>query len=115
MNFTSHSAPRIKEERKRLGLSQAQAADLTGVTRETWGKYERRILVPGGDVLFAFAAAGADIQYIIKGERSVAATLTPRVAALLDNLEHMTEEDRRCIERLTHSLSQSLKGKNTGT
>ena len=115
MNFSSHAAPRIKEERKRLGLTQVQAADLAGVTRESWGKYERGEQVPGGEVLFAFAEAGADIQYIIRGERRSTGTeaLPPRHAALLDNFEHMAEEDRRCIERLTNSLSQPKTGVNS--
>lgn len=70
-DFFSFCSARLKEERVRLGLKQAEAAEICGVTREAWGKYERMKSIPGGDVLFSFAAAGADIQYILTGKRSV--------------------------------------------
>lgn len=60
---------RVKEERKRLGLSQAEAGSLFGVARETWGKYERGVFEIGGEVLRAFVAAGADADYIVTGIR----------------------------------------------
>lgn len=66
-NFSSQSSERVKSERIRLGLNQAEAADICGVSREMWGKYERGVAVPGGEVLFSFAAAGADIQHILTG------------------------------------------------
>ena len=70
MDFISLFAPRLKIERKRLGLSQAEAAQVCGVSREIWGKYERAMAVPGGDVIFAFASAGADIHFVMTGARS---------------------------------------------
>lgn len=70
MTFQSHCAKRLKSERKRLSLNQSQAAELCGVARETWGKYERGNIVPGGDALLAFALAGANVQYILTGELS---------------------------------------------
>ena len=76
-NFLSQSSERLKSERLKLGINQAQAADLCGVSREIWGKYERGNAVPGGEVLFSFAAAGADIQYILTGTRSEKANVKP--------------------------------------
>ena len=70
MSFTSQCASRFKSERKRLLLKQAEAAALCGISRETWGKYERGTMVPGGDVLLSFAQSGANIQYILTGEDS---------------------------------------------
>lgn len=67
MNFDSLCAERLKSERSRLSLTQGDAAELCGVSREMWSKYERGIGVPGGDVFAAFAHAGADIQYILTG------------------------------------------------
>lgn len=69
MTFTSLFSARLKEERKRLGLSQAEAAAECGVSREVWGRYERAVAVPGGEVLFGFANLGADAQYILIGRR----------------------------------------------
>lgn len=61
---------RVREERKRLGLSQAEVAQLCGVVRETWGKYERGVFELGGAALRAFVEAGADADYIVTGLRS---------------------------------------------
>lgn len=76
MSFTSHCVIRLKSERKRLALSQAEAAALCGVSRETWGKYERGSIVPGGDVLLSFAMNGANVQFILTGQESGGVALT---------------------------------------
>lgn len=68
--FLSLFGARLKEARKALGLNQSEAADLVGITREHWGRCEREIAVPGGEVLAALAAAGADVNYILTGQRS---------------------------------------------
>lgn len=76
MSFTSQCISRLKIERKRLALNQAEAAVTCGVSRETWGKYERGAIVPGGDVLLSFAVNGANVQYILTGEESGGVALT---------------------------------------
>ncbi|ELI9007342.1 helix-turn-helix domain-containing protein [Enterobacter roggenkampii] len=76
MSFTSQCVIRLKSERKRLALSQAEAAALCGVSRETWGKYERGSIVPGGDVLLSFAMNGANVQFILTGQESGGVALT---------------------------------------
>ncbi|WP_405119196.1 helix-turn-helix domain-containing protein [Pseudomonas leptonychotis] len=69
MTFSSLFCVRMQEERKRLKLKQVEVAAKCGVSREIWGRYERGIAVPGGEVLYAFANLGADAQYIFTGER----------------------------------------------
>ncbi|WES88080.1 helix-turn-helix domain-containing protein [Dickeya fangzhongdai] len=71
MNFDSLCASRLKTERIRLALKQGDAADVCGVSREMWSKYERGIAVPGGDVLAQFALAGANIQYVLTGNSDI--------------------------------------------
>lgn len=104
-NNISLAAGRLKEERKRLGMSQQSAAETCDVSREMWGKYERGQSVPGGEVLFAFAAAGADVQYILTGVRMGAVTepqarfaLTPRKKKLLDLIEMLDEKGQEEIQ-----------------
>lgn len=63
----------MREERKRLGLTQAAAAERSGVQRETWSRYESGALSPGTDAWQALATAGADVQYILTGRKSVPA------------------------------------------
>ncbi|KFK92774.1 DNA-binding protein [Serratia sp. Ag1] len=61
---------RLKEERKKLKLTQATAAALAGIKRETWSRYESGLISPGMEVLAALASAGANIQYVLTGESS---------------------------------------------
>lgn len=61
---------RIKAERKRLSLTQIEAAEKCEVTRVQWGRYERGESEFGGRVLKAFIAIGADGAYILGGVRS---------------------------------------------
>lgn len=56
---------RIKAERKRLSLTQIEAAEKCEVTRVQWGRYERGESEFGGRVLKAFIAIGADGAYIL--------------------------------------------------
>jgi transcriptional regulator with XRE-family HTH domain len=69
-------AVRLKDERKRLRFSQAAAAEIAGIARETWSRYESGALAPGMEVLAAIAAAGCDVQYILTGIRSGTMTQT---------------------------------------
>lgn len=77
VDFSSLSAPLLKAERKRLGFSQADAAEKCGVSREIWGRYERGVVVPGGEVLKALADLGADVQYILTGSPAGSNTSAP--------------------------------------
>ena len=63
---------RLCEERKRLGLSQQNLADSVGVDRRAIGRYEKGENVPGGAILASFAKLGANVHYILTGERETA-------------------------------------------
>lgn len=58
---------RLRQERQRLGLSQAQAAEKTGVTREMWGRYERGAVQVNGHVLAQFIEMGASESFLRRG------------------------------------------------
>jgi len=58
---------RLKTARLLLVLSQQKAAELCGVRREMWGKYERDEAEPGLHVLERFSAHGADAEYLLNG------------------------------------------------
>lgn len=58
---------RLAAERKRLGLSQKEAADRCGVRREMWGRYERGMAEPGVSVLEHFYALGASPDVLLGG------------------------------------------------
>lgn len=80
---------RLVDERKRLGLTQAEAGDVCGVSREMWSRYEKGKASMGSDVLARFAFAGADANYILTGVR-VAASLNAdrdRLALAIEAVE----------------------------
>lgn len=62
---------RVREERERLGFSQEAFAALGGASRKSQIRWEQAEGgSPDAEVLRAWAAAGADIQYIVTGTRS---------------------------------------------
>lgn len=61
---------RLKLERKRLQLTQDQAAEFAKVSRIVWGKYERNSVEPSVSIIMNFAATGADICYLLTGNRA---------------------------------------------
>lgn len=75
MKNSSFSGNRLKEERKKLGLTQAQAAEKCGVSGRMWGDYERGISQPKTELFFQFEKAGIDVQYIMHGRRDETAAM----------------------------------------
>lgn len=73
---------RLLEERDRLELSQPAMADAGRVTMRSQRNYEKGERFPDAAYLAAIADAGADIQYIVTGQRSDMA-LTPDERELL--------------------------------
>ena len=61
---------RVREERKRLGLTQLQVAEQCEVHRNQWVRYEKNEQKLDGEVLKRFIALGADGAYILGGVRS---------------------------------------------
>jgi len=70
MNNSSDFGNRLKTERKKLGLTQAQAAEKCGVSARMWGDYERNISQPKAEQLFLFKNAGIDIDYVMTGQNN---------------------------------------------
>jgi len=59
----------LREERQRLDLNQTQLGETGGVTKKTQMLYEAGDRYPDAAYLAAIAAAGADVRYIVTGER----------------------------------------------
>jgi transcriptional regulator with XRE-family HTH domain len=102
---------RLREERELRGMSQSEFAALAGVHRKSQENYEADRRQPDADYLAALSAAGADVLYILTGERGAKPAPSRREAALLDNYEHLSEEDKRALERLAFSLAEQKEKK----
>jgi DNA-binding XRE family transcriptional regulator len=61
---------RLKEERERLKLSQEAFGDVGGVKRLAQINYERNDRAPDATYLQQVAAIGADVLYILTGNRT---------------------------------------------
>lgn len=110
---------RLKEERKRMGLTQAEMADIGGVIKTTMFNYENG-REPGSGFLAAIAAAGADVLYILTGARSGGVPvlngkpLTREEACFLDNYRHCPPEGQAAIEATVAAFAQPKSNKKAG-
>lgn len=66
---------RLKQQRKRLGLSQRELGHFGGVAANAQGRYESGERVPKADYLAAVANAGVDVLYVLIGRRTGGAEL----------------------------------------
>ena len=61
---------RLREERKRLGLTQEELAIIGGVKVSAQSIYERGVRVPNAIYLANIAKAGVDVLYVVTGKRA---------------------------------------------
>ncbi len=114
MDLFGSIGARLKEERERLGQSQtetaaiAEAAGAPGATRQSQALYEKGKRMPDAAYLAAIAAAGADVLYILTGQRG--ATVLPEIsreeAAFLDNYRHSPKDAQESMKTMCATLAQ---------
>lgn len=68
---------RLRDERKRLGLSQEALAALGGVKLNAQSNYENGKRAPDSAYLEAIASHGVDVGYLLTGVRSAAVVALP--------------------------------------
>lgn len=69
VSVTQAIGARLKEERRRLGLSQEEIGTIGDVRRATQYLYERGERMPTAAYLVAVAEVGVDFAYVVSGER----------------------------------------------
>ena len=119
MKNASLFGKRLKEERIKLGLNQAEAAEKCGFSREIWGKWERGENRPSSEKLFSFSKIGIDIDYVMHGRRGeTAAMLSESLSAeekeLLTLFREAAAADREMIlmvARRAEKKAQAALGK----
>ena len=97
---------RLKEERGRLGLTQSLFASHGGVVKFTQINYEKGERHPDSAYLAAIAAAGADVLYILTGQRAGGASAPPPPRAV-------SEGDRILLDNFHAAPSQVQAGVKT--
>lgn len=104
---------RFRAERERLDYTQSALAEELKTTRRTIVKYESDETSPGAETLALFHSLGADVAYIVTGQRAPAvavmgggdrATPASRAAAEIAGMR-LTEEDAQLLLAMARRLA----------
>lgn len=109
MKNSSGFANRLKEQRKKLGYTQAQIAEICGVSGRMWGDYERGISQPKAEVLFQFRKIGIDVNYVMHGTsnetfRQPEITLSAEEQELLTQFRQLNQDGKTAIFSMLSAL-----------
>jgi len=99
---------RLREEREKLRMTQADMAEAGGVKPQAVSLYEAGKRSPDAKYLERVATVGVDVGYVLTGQRSQPALspLTPEENALLDNYKQADEAGRAAARRVLDALAQ---------
>ena len=97
---------RLREVREALGLSQQALAERCGITARSQRNYESGERLPDAAYLAAIAAAGADVLYILTGQRAGGAAAPPPPRAV-------SEGDRILLDNFHAAPAQVQAGVKT--
>ena len=102
----SNMGARLKEERKRLGLSQQELGALGGIEANAQGMYERGTRFPNSTYLSSIAKAGVDILYVVTGVKKVLAAdgITDMETKVLHELDGLPKSVQNDIKQLITTL-----------
>jgi transcriptional regulator with XRE-family HTH domain len=107
---------RLKEERERLGMTQAAFRDACGASKTAQFYFETDRQVPGGAYLLAASDAGVDIGYVLVGVRSIfvrgmAIEDRDMLTAIADDFMNLPPEGKAAacdaLRRLSHKAIAS--------
>lgn len=106
---------RLREERERLGMTQDALGSAGGVLKRALIRYEKSERMPDALFLAAIAAAGADVLYILTGQRSSVPTPAPAPLArdeeiLLDNYRNSPADAKAAIKATSDAFARSARG-----
>ena len=104
---------RFKDERERLSLSQSKLAEQIGVGKTTVINWEKGASAPDALQLAAFAATGADLLYVLLGERGPVSTLNEAEEALIDSYRRCKPAARVNLIQTAALLSAGLGAPGT--
>jgi len=102
---------RLKEERKRIGLTQEDLGRFGGVQPNTQSLYEKGERKPDITYLAGIEAAGIDILYVITGQRTPKGTdtLADDEARLVKNYNQVDNKDKAAAQQLLSTLAEAKK------
>lgn len=96
INDKKNMQERLRFERERLGYTQEEFAKIGGTTRITQGKYEQGS-EPKAGYFSAIYNVGADIFYILTGQRLEGEVLSNEEKFLLDKFRQASKEKQTAV------------------
>lgn len=109
---------RLREERVRLGFNQADFAAIAGVAKTSQFNYEKGDRSPDADYLAAVAGKGADILYVVTGERQplAASSIAADALEFLEVYARVNDDDRQVLMRMASAFADvaAATGKKSG-
>ena len=102
---------RLAEERKRLGLKQAEFAALVGTDVPKQSLYENDRRELRADFLARLTHAGVDVIYVLTGSRMEGTRLSEQATQLLSAYVRLPEPTQRRLATFTETLRQDFDSK----
>jgi transcriptional regulator with XRE-family HTH domain len=101
---------RLQEERQRLGLNQDEFGEFGGVKRRAQINYESGDRCPDGHYYEGISAAGADVRYIITGQRDrKIAEEPPGYAVLPAEKRQLLEQFDKCLPEMQEVIMKLIE------
>ncbi|MBN3132665.1 helix-turn-helix domain-containing protein [Pectobacterium brasiliense] len=93
---------RLREERERLGFSQADFAELVGASRKSQIRWEKDESAPSADSISLWANVGLDVLYLITGQAQKLSSKTQKSSKI----------DEILLGKIVHKLDLLAKQAN---
>ncbi len=94
---------RLREERSRLGYSQADICNSCGISKRSYIHYESGDRSPDAEFLGAASKIGMDVQYVVTGIRSENSSCD-FIRTLLTKVVLLSEAERNVVFGLVNGL-----------
>ncbi|RJF93003.1 helix-turn-helix domain-containing protein [Sphingomonas cavernae] len=104
MNIATEIGARLRQEREKRGISQADFGKIGGVSRGSQIAYENDQTSPTVTYLAALDAGGIDVWFVLTGQSAAPANLSEEVVAMLRQYDSLDEIDRAAVRRIVEAL-----------
>ena len=108
MHDSEEIGSRLREERKRCGLTQDQVAEVYGISKRTQANYESGSSdAPAWYLSRALKENRFDVAYILTGQRTMAteASLNEVENSIIQKYRSIPEDDQKTIRRMLDAIA----------
>lgn len=113
MNNFIEMGARLREERERLGFNQTDFGEIGGVLKKAQFNYEKGERNPDAAYLAAIATAGADVLYILTGQRAMP-VVSRKKQILLNHFDACDEDGQDAMIQVGAVASKPKAKKASG-